>query len=78
MTKEELVLRKTLADNVRSIRKKKSISQEALGDIAGLHRTFVGSIERAERNVSLSTLVALSIALSTSVARLLTKTGGTK
>jgi transcriptional regulator with XRE-family HTH domain len=78
MTKEELVLRKTLADNVRSIRKKKAISQEALGDIAGLHRTFVGSIERAERNVSLSTLVALSIALGTSVPRLLTKTGGTK
>ena len=78
MTKEELVLRKTLADNVRSMRKKKSISQEALGDIAGLHRTFVGSIERAERNVSLSTLVALSIALSTSVPRLLMKTGGTK
>ena len=78
MTKEELVLRKTLADNVSSIRKKKAISQEALGDIAGLHRTFVGSIERAERNVSLSTLVALSIALGTSVPRLLTKTGGTK
>ena len=78
MDKEELILRKILADNIRNIRNKKAVSQEALGDLAGLHRTFVGSIERAERNVSLSTLVALSIALGTSVPRLLTKTGGTK
>jgi transcriptional regulator with XRE-family HTH domain len=78
MNKEELILRKILADNVRSIRKKKAISQEALGDISGLHRTFVGSIERGERNVSLSTLVALSNALNTNVPRLLTKTGITK
>jgi transcriptional regulator with XRE-family HTH domain len=78
MNKEEFALRKILADNIRNIRKKRGISQEALGDIAGLYRTFVGSIERAERNVSLGTLVALSNALNTNVARLLTKSGNDK
>lgn len=47
------------------------MSQEALAAAAGLHRTYVGSIERSERNISLDSLCALAHGLSTEVWRLL-------
>lgn len=42
---------------------KQGLSQEALADACGLHRTYVGSVERCERNVTLSTLEVLAEAL---------------
>lgn len=65
-------IRKTLAENVRGLRSKLGLSQEELADRCGLHRTYVGAIERAERNVTLSTLEVFSKALGVSVADLLT------
>ena len=76
MNKRGLELRKILAYNVRSYRRQKDLSQEELADLCGLHRTHVGSIERAERNATLSTLDALASALNVSVPDLLTQTGG--
>lgn len=57
---------------MRDYRKKHGLSQEALADACGLHRTYIGSIERCERNVTLSTLEVLSEALRVSVSDLLT------
>ena len=68
-----LELRKVLAENVRAIRRQKGLSQEKLAEICGLHRTYVGSVERAERNVTLSTLEAFATALGVSVPDLLAK-----
>jgi transcriptional regulator with XRE-family HTH domain len=65
-------LRKILASNVRAYRKKHGLSQEALADACELHRTYIGSIERCERNVTLSTLEVLAKCLSTTVPELLT------
>lgn len=65
-------IRATLAENVRSFRKEHGLSQEALADICELHRTYIGSVEREERNVSLSTLEVLARALEVSVPELLT------
>lgn len=65
-------LRSTLAENVRAFRKSRDISQEELAEICDLHRTYIGSIEREERNVTLSTLEVLAKALGVSVAELLT------
>lgn len=65
--------RAILASNVRSLRKELGYSQEALADLCGLHRTYIGSVEREERNVSLSTLDVLARALQISVAQLLTR-----
>lgn len=65
-------IRATLAENVRSYRKDNGLSQEELADLCDLHRTYIGSVEREERNVSLSTLEALARALGVSVPELLT------
>jgi transcriptional regulator with XRE-family HTH domain len=47
------------------------LSQEELADRAELHRTYVGGIERGERNVSLLNIDRLARALETSPSRLL-------
>lgn len=66
-------LTRILADNIRAYRKSNQISQEQLADICNLHRTYVGSVERGERNVTLTTLETLATALGVSVPALLTK-----
>jgi transcriptional regulator with XRE-family HTH domain len=65
-------LRSKLAENIRAFRKSQDMSQEELADLCELHRTYIGSIEREERNVTLSTLEVLAEALGVSVAELLT------
>lgn len=62
----------TLAGNLRRLRAARELSQEALAELCGLHRTYVGSVERRERNVTLSTLEAFAHALDVSVPILLT------
>ena len=66
-------LRATLAANIKAYRSEKELSQEELAELCGLHRTYIGSVERQERNVTLSTLEVLSAALGVSVPELLTK-----
>ena len=63
--------RKIFAQNVRAKRAALGLSQEALADRARLHRTYVGSIERAERNVSIDNIEKLATALGTTPAVLL-------
>ena len=65
-------LRRILAHNVRTLRRQQNLSQEALADLCGLHRTYIGSIERSERNATLGTLATLATALNVSVPQLLT------
>lgn len=65
-------LRSTLAENIRAFRKSHGLSQEELADMCELHRTYIGSIEREERNVTLSTLEVLAEALGINVTELLT------
>lgn len=71
----QTALRKTVAENVRRLRKAKGFSQEAFADVCGLHRTYVGAIERAERNVSLDNILKLADALDIEPWRLL-RSGG--
>ncbi len=66
-------LRAVLAENIRTFRREKGISQEELAELCGLHRTYIGSVERLERNVTLSTLEVLASAFGVTVPELLTK-----
>ncbi|WP_241506180.1 helix-turn-helix domain-containing protein [Chimaeribacter arupi] len=70
---EFIEIKEILAENVRIYRSVNKLSQEQLAEISGLHRTYIGSVERKERNVTLSTLICLAKALNTSVPSLLTK-----
>jgi len=52
--------REKFGDRVRVLRKKIGLSQEQFGFKVGLHRTYVGSIERGEQNVSLDNIIKLA------------------
>jgi transcriptional regulator with XRE-family HTH domain len=64
-------LRWILASNLRKIRLSQGLSQERLAERAGLHRTYIGSVERAERNISIDNIEALAKALRVSPTVLL-------
>ena len=64
--------RERLARRLRALRAERGLSQEALADLADLHRTYVGSIERRERNVSLDNVERLAAALDVDIVELLT------
>jgi transcriptional regulator with XRE-family HTH domain len=59
------------AINLRSHRHRVGLSQEALGDLCGLHRTEIGLLERAGREPRLSTIVRIARALEIAPAKLL-------
>lgn len=55
---------------IRSLRQDKKISQEALADLCGLHRTYISDIELGKRNVSLENIFKIADALTISVSDL--------
>jgi transcriptional regulator with XRE-family HTH domain len=69
--KTPLSARARLAKNLRLLRARDGLSQEALADLVDLHRTYVGSIERSERNVSLDNVEKLAWALKIDISELL-------
>lgn len=56
--------------NVRRLRKTKNISQEELAFRANLHRTYIGMIERAEKNITLINIEKISNALNVNIVDL--------
>ena len=72
LRKPTVSLRQTLAENLKGYRDRQQLSQEALADLCGLHRTYIGSVERCERNVTLSTLEVFAAVLGVSVSEILT------
>lgn len=66
MISDSEVLKK-FGDRVRQLRKQKDISQEELAHRAGLHRTYIGMIERAEKNITLMNIEKIANALNVSI-----------
>ena len=62
---------KLFGNNVRKQRQRLGISQEELADMADLHRTYIGGIERGERNIGFLNLVKLVRALGIEPSELL-------
>lgn len=61
-----------VAHNLRRLRRERDLSQERFAELVKLHRTYVGAIERGERNLTLNTLEQIARALGVSCAALLT------
>ena len=58
-------------EKVRHERLKQGLSQEDLADKAGVHRTYIGMIERAEKNITLLNIEKISMALNVPVNKFL-------
>ncbi len=58
-------------DKVRALRLEKGLSQEQLADRAGFHRTYIGMIERAEKNITLENIEKISKALGCKITELI-------
>ncbi len=63
-------LRRRLGSKIRQLRSQKGFSQESFAEVCGLHRTYIGSVERGERNLTLASIETIAKALTTSIARL--------
>jgi transcriptional regulator with XRE-family HTH domain len=61
----------TIGNNVRVYRKKLNLSQEELADISGVHRTYIGAVERGEKNVSALSIAKIAKALKVKPEKLL-------
>ena len=62
--------RAKFGSNLRALRKARALTQEALGELAGLDRSYVGGVERGERNPALTAIARLAHALDTSPSSL--------
>ena len=52
---------------VQALRKERNLSQEQLADMAGVHRTYIGMIERAEKNITLCNIERIAKALEVNI-----------
>jgi transcriptional regulator with XRE-family HTH domain len=66
-----MTLRRTLARNLKRLRRERGLTQEELADLAGLNRNYIGMIERQGNAASVDTLEALAEALQIKAAQLL-------
>lgn len=65
MEKEPILL--AFGQRVQELRKENSLSQEQLADLAGVHRTYIGMIERAEKNITLCNIEKIAKALKVDI-----------
>ena len=65
MKKEPILLQ--FGQRVQKIRKERNLSQEKLAELAGVHRTYIGMIERAEKNITLCNIERIAKALKVNI-----------
>jgi transcriptional regulator with XRE-family HTH domain len=64
-------IQKQLGMRIRRLRIRKGYTQESFADTCGLHRNFMGAVERGEQNLTLKTLRIIATGLGTNMAKLL-------
>ena len=60
-------LRNDIGKKVKDLRLEKGLSQEKLAELAGVHRTYIGMIERAEKNITLCNIEKITKALKVEI-----------
>jgi len=70
MNKKHLSVQLNFGTRVRAIRKSLGISQEALADLSELDRSYIGGVERGERNISLGNIDKIANALGVGIKEL--------
>lgn len=65
--------REILSINIKHFRSHLGLSQEEFAELTGFHRTYIGSVERCERNVTLSTIETFARVLKITVPEILTQ-----
>ena len=63
-------IRKQFGNKLRQLRQERNWSQEMFAEECGLHRTYIGGVERGERNVSLDNIAKIAASLGVDVAAL--------
>lgn len=69
MTKSEILVH--FGKKVQEMRKERHLSQEQLAERAGLHRTYIGMVERAKKNITLRSMEKIANALNVSIISLI-------
>ena len=67
---------KILGQRIRSYRTSLGLSQEKLAELAGCHHTYIGQLERGEKNATIESIEKISSALNVSLSKLFEKLGG--
>lgn len=65
MEKEPILL--AFGQRVQELRKERNLSQEQLADMSGVHRTYIGMVERAEKNITLRNIKKIAEALGVNI-----------
>ena len=66
--KEDILIK--FGERVRDLRKERGLSQEQLAHLADVHRTYIGMIERAEKNITLVNICKIANALKVNINNL--------
>ena len=66
----ESTIQEQFGQTIRQQRKKRNYSQEKLAELAGVHRTYIGMVERGEKNITLGNIEKFANALSMSISQL--------
>ena len=69
MTKKSISIK--FGERVREIRVSKNLSQEQLASLANVHRTYIGMVERAEKNITLANIEKIANGLNVNITELL-------
>lgn len=70
-TNRKLDILKKLGSTVRGVRLSQGLSQEKLAEICDLHRTYIGMIERGEKNITITSLYRIAAALNVTPSKLI-------